>query len=553
MFRKSAFILGQTASASTVRPFVRLAKYSQLPNPAEGLFYDFESTFKTKLSQTKDTSKFLHEYVENDGEVIPYTTIMMRVFTDLGALEDMRLLFAMAINELNVSVPEELYRIYLFSISETDTFTRDEVLNVLSLANNTGVKFSLISKLCILDLMLKLGLDPIEQVGPISVEFSNPISDIDLELFLKKCDSLLNTVLHTHYNSQWATEMFKLCRNCGIAVSERVVDRIFKLALSEPSLHPIHAIEAAYVILESRGGNNALRERSARLNVSDVDITKMVSKWRQWKSLEALHSLQKLLVAFVRLSGNQSLGEALTVAAMHILSEQGRAIEAIALIPTIDGPLSSYSPYPCVINETTVTDTHPAYFIANRLSQQGIAAIDTVYHRITKMKEVASSERSATSITTSMLDIVTAACAASKDEARAFETFEAYPVLGVPYSSDTFIHLLHSMKNQEKAVQWHRPAMGHIIANDVSPSGELLRLMLQQSIEVNDIDDALWVLKLNRIFDKSIDRFLVIKLFAKISASRDAEAAHFVVDVLKDTKTHVDDRVLSAFKRNFNL
>lgn len=84
-----------------------------------------------------------------------FVLLMMKALCDAKRLEDVRLLFAIAIRE--TAVPStELFTVLLLGISWSDTFTEHEVDNIWSIMEERGVPRDAVTDLCFLHLFLRL-------------------------------------------------------------------------------------------------------------------------------------------------------------------------------------------------------------------------------------------------------------------------------------------------------------------------------------------------------------------------------------------------------------
>ena len=486
---------------------------------------DFDEGFKVQHSKhlRADGSKFLPTFCQSKQDVVPYVTLMMKVFADSKQLENMSFLFTLAIEELE-EVPEELFRIYFLSLCRFDTFNRDELVNLLDFAKCFDVQLSFVSLLCVVELALRLGLDPSVYIQAASLTPPDPSP-----LTKHKLSDLLSALVLTHSNSSSITALLDLCARHHVQGSSRQMEHLFRLATNNSSVPAKHLADllAAVVATSSK-------------EISPYNLLRCVSRCIVCKDLLALEGVRKSLHCgkiLLEGDGGKQLETALSIARVSIIADCGVFNPTFEELEkeTLTQEHVGMSPHPINVDGVELVTSALGNKLAAAIGRQGSEVIDGCFYHLECQRDKGAT------VTGRSLDVIVAACAEAGDFTRAHNTVNAYPSFKVSPTANTFACYFKSMAPRE-AVRKHKDIIAEMLRVGVEPNFDVAQIMLSQCMEASNLEAALWVVRVNATFHIPIERHNSSQLMVRLASMADRAGCQYLIKVLKETKSSVDER-----------
>ena len=136
-------------------------------------------------------------------------------------------------------------------------------------------------------------------------------------------------------------------------------------------------------------------------------------------------------------------------------------------------------------------DTHPVRLLVSRITERHAKSVDEAYFYLESRH---SSKRP---VTAKSLNVIMSACAKLHDEARAFETFEAFEHFGAKPTTDSFSHLLCAssyLRGSKLADKMERILASEVAKKYCAPR-ELLDTLLKLTTAAGDAQSSFKVIR----------------------------------------------------------
>lgn len=485
---------------------------------------DFEEGFKVQhnLHPRSEGTKFLPSYCQHPSDVVPYVTLMMKVFADSKQLENMSFLFTLAIEEVE-EVPEELFRIYFLSLCRFDTFNKDELVNLLDFAKCFNVQLSFVSLLCVVELALRLGLDP-----SLYIRATAMTPPDHTPLTKHKLSDLLSALILTHSDSSSITALMDVCARHNVQGSTRQMEHLFRLASNNSSVPARHLADLLATVTAA-----------SPKDISQYNLIRCIARCIRCRDILSLVSVQTSLrdAKLLEGDGGKALQTALSVARVAIVAECGVFSEAFEELEkaTLYDEHVGLSPHPIAVEGVELLTSSLGWKLAAGIGRQGSEVVDACFFHLENLRD-----RGVT-ITTRSLDVVVAACAEAGDATLAKDAINAYAAFNTLPTATSFNCYLKALP-VKRAVLQHKQVMAEMLKLGVKPNFDLMQGMLGQCMEASDMEAAMWVVRVNATFNIAIDRQHANQLMVRLASMADRTGCAYLLQVLKDSKSSIDDR-----------
>jgi hypothetical protein len=174
-------------------------------------------------------------------------------------------------------------------------------------------------------------------------------------------------------------------------------------------------------------------------------------------------------------------------------------------------------------------DVHPISTLMTALLKKRVATVDEgFYYLESRLKQ-------GKPVTTKSLNLIVAACAELMDEGRAIETLEEYSRFGVKPTAASYAQVLRVCKGSamEELGAKHRQVLAAMQAASVMPDRWVIKAMLSQALEANDIGCAMDTIRVAAQGKLFLEDGIIRVLLSRLASLRDVQSIATVLQAVQ--------------------
>lgn len=534
-----------------------------------------------------------------ESETILFASLLMKALCDGKRMEDVRLVFALILREFN-NPPLDVFNAMLMAISWGDTFTADEVDNILDIMKERAVQGDVTTSVCVMQLRLRLNqLAQAMVEWPVIVEGVKAIisgasaqsEPLSTKLSVK-LSQLFTTIVRTVPNPDIHFDYFDLLcalqavyrgdvgghipllpikhtllllslslSNAAVTAGQlrRVVRRLIDTFDSE---REAELAKHSGTIASEFESNCALPEATAfRLLarcIRDGEIDFAIELWnyavldRKAIGDKALFAVGIVQILANRITATPQFQSPLEDCHAPKLQESYLTMFSFLEAHCTAASTSSLELGGCPAARVPIAgETDRFVVVALSTAPLGRSLVGALTVADGKGIDVAlaalgdidnANERSKVTLTT--CNLLLAACASLTDEARARKVFALVRAIGLKPNADCFSYLVASCGADCNKAECIVTEMSCDANGNLAPNYELLRSLLKSAVERRHTSDGLRVVAMNRRYKVSLDSALAAVLVRQLCHVVNLQGARTVLTTMEATNTSVDLRLV---------
>ncbi|CCW61540.1 unnamed protein product [Phytomonas sp. EM1] len=596
MFRP-LFLLRSTVPmhVGRVRPYHRVLQAmeqgGQGLSVAAEVFKEFELSCRNEpihdnknapLSSTGSSAtprKPLTEFCGDAKDVEPLTILLLKALCDLRRLDEMRFLFTQSLLELDSGIPLsiELFNVYLLAISMTETYSLNEVENVIELIRCKGATPDIITKLSVFILHLRLGQDScISWWKVIRAEVQEIISGNAVPkypLLPLRVQNCFQTLMRLHHDVVVLHECFDLLRTLRPeGCTPALLLPYMMLSVANEAAPPSTVVDILKIHEASRGnhregptavplaGSHADTASSAPSNPaavpadppllnSESTVFRLLSKCLRWGDADAARYVCEYLKnhhAFrIIAEEHQPLVSLLYAGA---LARAGCVLDSLGVLEGVPPPRNRPGRTAGFFNgrRRLVADSVDAVGdVVRAIGERGVGEV---------LRELRTAAGAGRRVTAASLDLLLAACAMRDDDRLGEGVLSTYPSFGAAPSCFTYTALLSCYAAEGSAfrgVDRLRSVRRAMADRGIPVDDAFLRETMRVALSAGDLACALVIAEQHAELQIPMDTPLCACLLEKLTVAVDVDGARRALRAMRSCKASLDTRSLALCTATF--
>lgn len=583
-----------TSFATGLRPLPRFVYLLEKEKRStEDVAKRFQESFFPKFAAQAAAGKnALESYCGGKDDVLALVLLMMKVFDAEHDLDRLRFIFALGLRELP-HPPVSFFATYLAALTGHDAFTEDEILHAEQLMKERNVTPDGVIHLCLVELKLRMGKRvPREAIlEALSVVRASLVEDGEgaipsgtagvsvlpaSKLLATKLRDVSSLILRAYHDSEVVLmalrerflvepptlqlllgALLRFARDesstpaqvCEILLLiekvsfARQMSNVSNPALITDGATPVASQgssadagkpETAVATLGSEAQKSAASEL-IRETILPRTALRLLAKCNRKRDLTSAVRIIDFLRTHSLLQPEQQ--DLLGLTLLTVASAEGNLEVAL---DTVEDVLPErccdvyYVDHHVLPDEALrfgrlLFDVHPISTLMTALLKKRVVTVDAAFYYLeSRLKQ-------GKPVTTKSLNLIVAACAELMDEGRAIETLEEYARFGVKPTAASYAQVLRVCKGSaiEELGAKHRQVLAAMQAASVMPDRWVVKAMLSQALEANDIGCAMDTIRVAAQGKLFLEDGIIRVLLSRLASLRDVQSIAAVLHAVQ--------------------